>query len=38
VLAHGDVARRILQRTRFLSEYLGTKITIDGDTAWVALE
>lgn len=38
VLAHGDVARRILERTRVLSEHLGTKVTIDGDTAWVALK
>jgi poly-gamma-glutamate capsule biosynthesis protein CapA/YwtB (metallophosphatase superfamily) len=38
VLANGDVAQRILERTRVLSEHLGTKLTIDGDTAWVALE
>jgi len=38
VLAQGDVAQRILERTRVLSEHLGTKITIDGDTALVVPE
>jgi poly-gamma-glutamate capsule biosynthesis protein CapA/YwtB (metallophosphatase superfamily) len=38
VLAIGEVAQRILERTRVLSEHLGTKITIDGDTAVVRLE
>jgi poly-gamma-glutamate capsule biosynthesis protein CapA/YwtB (metallophosphatase superfamily) len=38
VLAHGDVAQRILERTRVLSEHLGTRVTIDRDTAWIALE
>lgn len=38
VLARGDVANRILERTKVLSEHLGTKIAIDGETALVTME
>jgi poly-gamma-glutamate synthesis protein (capsule biosynthesis protein) len=38
LLARGDVARRILERTDRLSKRFGTRITIDGESALVRLD